>query len=78
MRAGRKRRRMLQRTAAGGLPVTAKKMTRQTNLIHLAGTLQVSKLIKRERGTDFEKDIRETLLTRLVVFVNRYLFCGRF
>ena len=32
-----------------------KKITRQTNLIHLAGTLQVSKLIKRESGTDFEK-----------------------
>ena len=51
----------------------AKKRIRQTNLIHLAEMLHVSKLIKREIGTDFEKGIREPLLTGLAVFVNRYV-----
>jgi hypothetical protein len=51
----------------------AKKLTRQTNLIHLAVMLRVSKLIKREDRTDFEKGIQELLLTGLVVFVNRYV-----
>jgi hypothetical protein len=51
----------------------AKKLTIQTNLIHLAEMLQVSMLIKRENRTDFENGIREPLLTGLVVFVNRYV-----
>jgi len=51
----------------------AKRLTRQTNLIRLAEMLQVSKLTKRENRTDFEKRIREPLLTGLVVFVNRYV-----
>jgi hypothetical protein len=51
----------------------AKKLTRQTNLIHLAEMLGVNKVIKRESGTDFEKGIREPLLTGLVVFVNPYV-----
>ena len=51
----------------------ANKLTRQTNLIHLAEMLRVSKLTKRENRTDFEKGIREPLLTGLVVFVNRYV-----
>jgi hypothetical protein len=41
----------------------AKKLTRQTNLIHLAEMLRVSKLTKRENRTDFEKGLREPLLT---------------
>jgi hypothetical protein len=36
----------------------------------LAGTLQVSKLIKRASGTNLEKSIRETLLIELVVLLN--------
>ena len=58
--------------------MTAKKTIRQTNLIHMAGTLDVSKLIARESGTAFEKCIQEPLLTGLVVFVNRYMFYGGF
>jgi len=38
--------------------MTAKKMTRQTNPIHMAVTLHVSKLIKRESGTNIEKSIQ--------------------
>ena len=53
-------------------------MARRTKSIHLAGRLQVSKLIERESETDFEKDIRDPLLIGLVVFINRYLFCGGF
>jgi hypothetical protein len=49
------------------------KLTRQTNLIHLAELLRVNKLTKRDNKTDFEKRIREPLLTGLVVFVNRYV-----
>jgi hypothetical protein len=49
------------------------KKTRHASLIHLAEMLQVSKLTKRENRTDFEKGIREPLLTGLVIFVNRYV-----
>ena len=56
----------------------ANKLTRQTNLIHLAEMLQVSKLIKRENRTDFEKGIQEPLVTGLAIFVNRYMFYGDF
>ena len=55
-----------------------KKKTRKTKLIHLRGTRQVSKLIKRESGIAFKKGIREPLLTELVVFINRYIFYGGF
>ncbi len=51
----------------------ANKLTRQTSLIRLAEILRVSKLTKRENRTDFEKGIRDPLLTGLVVFVNSYV-----
>jgi hypothetical protein len=57
----------------------AKKLTRQTNLIHLAEMLQVSELTKLENRIDFEKGILEPLLTGLVVFVKSLcMFYGGF
>jgi hypothetical protein len=54
-----------------------KKKIRKNKLIHLLGTRQVSKLIKRESGIDFEKGIWEILLIKEANVVNMETCCLR-
>jgi hypothetical protein len=60
------------------IATTTKKVIRQTNLIRLSTPLQVSRLIKRESDSVFEKGILKPLITRLAVIVSRYMFYVRF